>query len=229
MSLTLYYNPFSQPSRTVLAFVRLAGIECNEKIIDLMGGETRSPEYQKLNDLQTVPAIDDNGFHLGESEAIIRYLLYSTKKGEEYYPTDPKRRALVDRYMPFHHNSVRRQVSKYFIASFMDVLQGEADSLGGFTLEQARTETEECLKKFEDLYLKGKKYISGDTISFADLYMLHELTSVSLITDFDFSKFPQTQAFIERCLENPIIKEVNEPVKEFPKACKELLEKEKKQ
>lgn len=226
MPLTLYFHPVSQPSRSVLAFLKLTGIPYEIKVIDIMRGETRGPEYAKINPAMTVPAIDDDGFILGESEAIVRYLMNSRKVGEELYPSDPKIRAQVDKYFPFHHNTVRPQFSKCFMATYIDLLPPEYADYG---LKKYQEDAGNCLKQFEEFYLKDQKYIAGDVLTIADIFLLSELTLAAFHTDFSFADYPKTKAYMERCLENKVLKEVSDMTNELPKIAKELREEMKSQ
>jgi len=192
-----------------------------------MRGESRKPEYAKINPAKTVPAIDDDGFILSESEAIIRYLMNSRKVGEEFYPTDPKVRAQVDKYFPFHHNTVRPQFSKCFMATYIDLLPPEYKDYG---LEKYQEDAGNVLKQFEEIYLKDQKYIAGDTLSIADIFMISELVLAAFHTDFDFSSYPKSKAYMERCLENQVLKDMTEMLnKELPKIVAELREEMKLQ
>ncbi len=56
------------------------------------GGSYRSAEYRALVPAGTVPAIDDRGFVLSESDAIIEYL-EETQGGPALRPSDPRGRA----------------------------------------------------------------------------------------------------------------------------------------
>ena len=49
MALTLYYNPISQPSRSILTFLHLNDIKYEKKPIDIFKGEQKSSEYTSIN------------------------------------------------------------------------------------------------------------------------------------------------------------------------------------
>ncbi len=67
--------------------------EC--KIVNMFAGETRAPEFLKLNPQHTVPVYKDGDLVLNESRAILTYLA-TTHGGGQLYPADPKVRAKVD-------------------------------------------------------------------------------------------------------------------------------------
>lgn len=184
-----------------------------------MKGEHKSPEFLEVNPLGQIPAIDDGGFKLWESEAIMKYLINSRKAGEMYYPTDIQSRAAIDRYFPWHHQVLRPALAKLFLAYYPVFPQYKLD------LETCKKAAEGALKVFEETYLKDNKYIAGDILTIADLSVVNEITQTYLTTDFDYTKFPKVKDYVDRCLQNPVILEVNKPVKAFPELAAKLFAK----
>lgn len=99
MSLILYHNALSPPSRAALLTVRNLGLEVEVKHIDTYKGEQHTPEYLKVNPLHQVPVYVEEEFILTESRAIMTYLASHSKS--KLYPTDLKKRALVDSRLYF--------------------------------------------------------------------------------------------------------------------------------
>ena len=66
MVVQFYHAHPSPPSRAVYMTIRALGIEHDLHIINLFGGETKTPEYLQVNSRGKVPAIIDGGFKLGE-------------------------------------------------------------------------------------------------------------------------------------------------------------------
>jgi glutathione S-transferase len=66
--------------------------------LDFKKGEYRSQDYLAKNPNGKVPAIDDDGFILWESAAILKYL--AAKRAERGLdPSDPRERAQVDQWL----------------------------------------------------------------------------------------------------------------------------------
>ncbi len=74
MSITLYYHILGQPSRAVLALLRLGNLKFEGKVVDLIKGEQRSPDYKAINVFGTVPCLVDGEVRIGESNAMMSYL-----------------------------------------------------------------------------------------------------------------------------------------------------------
>ena len=70
----LYGHPYSNAARRVQMLCEECGIPYTYQLVDLMKGEQYTPEYLALNPNGKVPVIDDDGFVLWESQAIMRYL-----------------------------------------------------------------------------------------------------------------------------------------------------------
>ena len=218
MALTLYFNPISQPSRSIVTFLHLNDIKYEKKSIDIFKGEQKSAEYTSINPLQQVPAIKDGNFVLNETEAIMKYLMNTRKTGELYYPKDPKTRAIIDRYMPFHHSFVRPKMSAYFVAYCAQLFKENK-----IDIEAARKTAEEAIAAFEKVFLRDQKYIADDILTIADIFVVNELTQLYFATDLDFAQFPKIKEYIERCLQNPVLREVNKPLKEYGETLKEKI------
>src|SRR5919108_5397211 len=61
-------------------------------------GVVNSAEYKKMNPMSLVPTIDDDGFVLWESHAIVRYLAAKHGAGT-LWPVDLKQRADASQWM----------------------------------------------------------------------------------------------------------------------------------
>lgn len=203
--ITLYIDLMSQPSRAVYAFCLFNKIPHKVELIQVMKGQHLTPEFRKKNPLRRVPAIDDNGFVLPESHAILRYLSDTMDVVDHWYPKDPKQRAMVDRYLDWHHTGTRR-CARYFLAEMKDLFPA------GFitwTTESERGLIEAIFRTIEGAFLKNKNYIaSDDQMTIADLSAVCEIMQLRL-TKFDFSKFPKLEAWINRCMSNPELQEAH--------------------
>ncbi|KAJ8945992.1 hypothetical protein NQ318_017108 [Aromia moschata] len=114
MPIDFYYAPGSPPCRAVLLAAKAVGVELNLKLTDLMKGEHLTPKYLKLNPQHTVPTLDDNGFSLWESRAIMTYLQNQYGKDDSLYPKDPKKRAIVDQRLYFDLGTLYARYADYF-------------------------------------------------------------------------------------------------------------------
>ncbi len=95
----LYHNPLSSNARRVLLTASHLGIKLEEVFIDL-GNEEARKRLKEVNICGKVPVLEDDGFLLWESCAIMQYL--ADKQGAEaLYPKELKARADVNRWMFF--------------------------------------------------------------------------------------------------------------------------------
>ena len=109
MPIKLYIDFLSQPSRAVYILCLLAKIEHKIEIVSYFKGETRTKEFAKINANKKLPVIDDDGFLIFESGAILRYLSNSyLPSNNPYFPRDcPVKASKVDRNITFYHRCVR--------------------------------------------------------------------------------------------------------------------------
>jgi glutathione S-transferase len=78
----LHWHPFSIFPRRIRIALHEKAIRCEEVLVDLPGGATRSAEFRRLNPFGQVPVLEDGDLVLYESVAILEYL-------EDTHPTPP--------------------------------------------------------------------------------------------------------------------------------------------
>jgi glutathione S-transferase len=94
----LYSGRRSPNARKVRLLAKELGLDLEIVNPDFAKGELRSGEFLALNPNGKVPVLDDDGFVLWESCAILRYL--AEKRPERgLAPTDQKKSAVVDQWL----------------------------------------------------------------------------------------------------------------------------------
>jgi glutathione S-transferase len=76
-------------------------------------GGTGTSAYRAMNPLGVVPSLEEDGFSLFESNAILRYLCNS-HAGEAFYPNAARARAVVDCWLDFQQTALTRPQSIVF-------------------------------------------------------------------------------------------------------------------
>lgn len=94
----LYHTPFSSPSRSVLMTIRCLNLndEIEIEIVDSLKGENETPQFLEINPLGQIPVLVDGDVIISESRAIMTYLVNSRRPGCSLYPSDNRKRAVVD-------------------------------------------------------------------------------------------------------------------------------------
>ncbi|PAA71638.1 hypothetical protein BOX15_Mlig010662g1 [Macrostomum lignano] len=166
MSLKVYYDLMSQPARAVLLFLKKNSIEHTPVLIDLRRRAHLTDEFRQVNHFQRVPAIEDSGFCLSESAAILRYLCRRFPCPDHWYPKDLQARARIDQYLDWQHLNTRLNAALLFQtlvirprATGQPVDQQRADFY--------RQELAGTLDHLENFFLRDTPYLAADRISIA--------------------------------------------------------------
>ncbi|RWS03521.1 Glutathione S-transferase 1:-like isoform C [Dinothrombium tinctorium] len=176
-------------------------IPFNSRIIALHADEQLKPEFLKINPAHVLPTIIDNGFVLWESRTINRYLVNQYAPGDNLYPNDPKKQAIVDRMLDFDLGSLYEYVTRWIFPVHFEKKPKDDEK------EKAMSEK---LKLFDHLLSKSQ-YAAGDNLTLADFSLL---TSVSVVcaTLHDLNQYPNIKSWMNRLeSELPYYKELMEP------------------
>ena len=176
---------------TVRIFVRAAGLDFEE--VDVWG-KTTSPEYLGKYPAHLTPMLEEDGLPrgcLGESCAIMAYLC--NKHGlDQFYPTDPGRRAMVDNAMfyligTFYPLLTRATYPTLGFPQYPGEVATSAadDQMKAKAQEDAEAALAEPLDVYRTFFLDGKPFIGGDRPSIADMRLAATLEFVRAI-DYDF-------------------------------------------
>jgi glutathione S-transferase len=176
---------------TVRIFVRAAGLDFEE--VDVWG-KTTEPEYLSKYPAHLTPMLEEEGLPkgtLGESCAIMAYLC--NKHGlEQFYPTDPGRRAMVDNAMfyligTFYPLLARATYPTLGFPQYAgEVATSEADDdMKAKAAKDAETALAEPLDVFHSYFMDGRRFIGGDHPSIADIRLAATLEFLRAI-DYPF-------------------------------------------
>ena len=183
----LYNVAYSGNSYKVRLLLVQLGLPCEIIEVDILKGESRTPEFLKINPNGRTPVLDDNGFVLAESNAILAYLARGTK----FLPEDRQRWALVFQWLFFEQYS-----HEPYIATSRFLLQHKPDTPERATALAVRRDSGwAALKVMEDHLSKNDFFVTDYSI--ADIAVF-AYTHVSHEGGFPLDDFPKIRAWIER-------------------------------
>jgi len=125
-------------------------------------GVVNTPQYKKMNPNSLVPTIDDGGFVLWESHAIVRYLAAKHATGT-LWPVDLKQRADSDRWMDwaFTFQASLRTV-------FWNLVRTPPEKRDMQAVEEGRKKCAELLS-IPDEALANRPYFAGNELTIGDI------------------------------------------------------------
>ena len=175
---------------TVRIFVRAAKLDFEEQDV---WGQTTSPEFLQKYPAHLTPMLEEEGLPrgtLGESCAIMAYLC--NKHGlEEFYPTDPGQRAMVDNAMfyligTFYPLLTRATYPALGFPQYPGEVGTSAadDEMKATAQQDAEAALAEPLDVFRTFFLDEKPFIGGDSPSIADIRLSATLEFLNAI-DYD--------------------------------------------
>lgn len=130
---------------------------------DVGGAFGMDAAYLALNPNALIPTIDDDGFVLWESNAILRYL--AARHAPALWPADPAARALADRWMDwqFGYADAQRDL-------FINLVRRPADSRDAAAIERSVAASAKLMAILNDA-LTHSPWLSGADFGLGDIPM----------------------------------------------------------
>jgi len=189
----LYGTSMSRAARSLWALEE-AGVKYEHVPVGFTG-ETRKPEYLKINPNGHVPALDDNGTFLWESMAINLYIA-------EKYAKAPLWPSTVEGHAACYQWSFwgMTEVETPLLDIFMNRMK-PADQKDEKAAQASIDKLKMPLKVLDDR-LHQSEYLLGKEFSIADLNVA-SVMSLAPFIQLDLSATPMAQKWLQKCLGRP--------------------------
>jgi glutathione S-transferase len=127
-------------------------------------GRTGTPEYRAMNPLGLVPTLEEDGFSLFESNAILRYLCNAHAPDSPLYPRAPRARGVVDAWLDFQQTSLNRPQS----VVFQGLVRTAPEQRDNAAISAAVADAG-AIWRILDGRLAQQDYVAGNALSIADM------------------------------------------------------------
>ncbi|XP_055906913.1 glutathione S-transferase 1-1 [Eupeodes corollae] len=181
MPMKLYGVSDGPPTLGVRMTLKALNIPYEYVNVNFNKGEHLTEAYAKLNPQREIPVLDDNGFYLQESNAIIQYLCDKYAPNSSLYPNDATARAIVNQRLFFNMGFYYSSIGAYALAPIFFDYQRTPMGL---------KKVENALKVFQ-IYLErlNSKYAAGDKLTVADFVLITSTMCLEAI-GLDISGYP---------------------------------------
>lgn len=163
------------------------------------GGLDR-PDYVAMNPTGRIPTMEDDGFTLWESHAIVRHLARKHGAGS-WWPDDPRTLAVADQWMDWPYNLAYPQLIRAFLGLYRTPEDERDDDAITRALQVCATEL-----RVLDSHLERNAYVAGDAPTMGDVpvgciaYRWYAM-------DVERPELPNLAAWYARLRERPAFRE----------------------
>jgi glutathione S-transferase len=193
--LTLYSMQRSGNSYKVRLALAHLGVPYRLVEVDILKGESRTPEFLAKNPNGQVPLLEvAPGRYLAESNAILWHLV----SGTPLRPADRIDRARALQWMFFEQHSLEPNIGAAYF--WLTLVKGGRE-LQQHALEDWMEEGYRALGVMEN-HLKQNRYFAADRYTVADI-ALYAYTHLAHECDFDIESFPAIRAWLDRVASEP--------------------------
>lgn len=126
-------------------------------------GGTKTEEYEGINPNRLIPAIEDNGTTMWESNAVVRYLAARYDAGG-LWPEDPIKRAGADQWMDWMQTTLMPVLTPVFVG----MTWTEPKDRDMQAIKEAIERTGEIFERLDN-HLADRAFVAGDTLTMGDI------------------------------------------------------------
>ncbi len=144
-------------------------------------GVTDSDAFRAMNPARRVPVLEEDGFVLWESHAILSYLGRHPAARQELTPPPLQTSAVIDQWMEFTTSTLQPP----FIAAFWQLVRMRPAERSAEVLAKASAELAAALRIL-DGRLADREFLAGDAFGLADIAagsLMHRARDCGLVPD----------------------------------------------
>ncbi|XP_062540152.1 glutathione S-transferase D5-like [Armigeres subalbatus] len=183
----LYYHIIPPSSRAILILADKLNIKFNLISIDTRDADEMAI-LTKVNPLQSLPTLIDDGQIIGESHAVLIHLTSQFDKQGTLYPTNLKTRSAINELLFFDTNMYKCFVS-FSMPTIIKRQEPNQDLLDKLLV---------CVKAFDN-FMRDRSYAVGDHFTLADLSLAHTIGTLAVIK-VKLSDYPNVERWMAKVL-----------------------------
>jgi glutathione S-transferase len=187
---TLYSMQRSGNSYKVRLALAQLGIPYRRHEVDVLRGESRTPEFLAKNPSGQVPLLEAMpGRYIAESNAILWYVAGGTPLA----PEDRVDRAEALQWMFFEQHSLEPNIGAAYF--WLTLVKGGRE-LQQHALDDWMEEGYRALAVMED-HLRDRRFFAAGRYTIADI-ALYAYTHLAHLADYELDSFPRVRAWLDR-------------------------------
>ena len=196
MSLIFYYTPMSTASITQLIVEEL-DLPCEKIKLDIQKGDTKTPEFLKVNPNGKVPTIVHDGTAIWESSAITMYLGEVFGVDKKLYPAAGPKRGEAMKWIAWGNVTLGEAVGRLG-RNTRDWVPAEQQNAKA--ADAAKNDVHHNLRILDEA-LGAKQFLLGD-YTLADTHV-HSLVDWIGYMKIDMGPYANVSAWSKRCRARP--------------------------
>ena len=164
-------------------------------------GRTKDADYLAMNPNSLVPTLEEDGFVLWESHAILRYLASQHADGTSLWPADKRARANIDRWMDWQHTALTAAQT----VVFQGLVRTPAEQRDTGAIETALVTAARAWTLL-DRHLEHHEFVAGPNFTLADIpcgVHVHRWFSFMVTRP----ELPALRGWYDRLLQRPAYRE----------------------
>ena len=210
--LNIYGHLGSQPTRSVVAFLKLSDIPFKFNEINLLKGEQLTESFIKINPFKAIPALSHGDYTLWESAAMVTYISEAFNSDNQWYPKDLHQRARINSYLHWHQDNTRELIASYVREKYVYPTYFGFPAITPEREVVVKANFENCLTTLTWM-LKETGFIARTSqASIADVFAYSEIAQ-SWLLKYDLTPYPEVNQWFETVGKIEVVSEVHEPLR----------------
>ncbi|KAH1010610.1 glutathione S-transferase 1 isoform X1 [Dendroctonus ponderosae] len=186
----LFGSDMNQGVRAVLLTAKALAVPVDLIDVNVYTEEHIEEELLKVNPDYTIPTLVDGEFVSWNTHAILGYLVNKYGEDDSLYPKDPEKKDQVEQKLFFESDTLCPRVNSVIQAI---IVENEKE----IRTEKISAITESYM--LLDGFLENKNFLTGDSLTIADLCCVATVSTATVITPISTEKYPNLSHWYRTC------------------------------